>query len=411
MLRLHVLAALAGACAGLERRSPSRAALSQVQSEAAMLREFHTVGQQLPMPTLTKGQPFTCDVDSSGPICLGSQERITLPAAKPPGLVGFWSFDEKQAVDHAGDNHAVTPFQPGPALGGRGQSAAFRRSYVTIPSSQQLQSQDFSYTFWLRFVTTGADDQEVIPETGLKLCPILRKGLENRYQQTYAAAPAILIDRETRKLRVEVATRGDGSSGAQGEAIESNARLREDQWFHIAVVRLDAQRRTRLYVNGVLDASAPTLGYGQPNDEPLFVGSDPVFSDRCDVPLLLDELRVYSRPLTPDEIQAEAAPALNGIEPSFVRLSCISCPLETAMQNCPEGYHICNALELHMGGYQVARTLGWLKPSDHVWSHATPSNAALQHAQALGMGAAPAPTPGQAAESGLMGLGLCCSDS
>lgn len=267
----------------------------------------------------------------------------------------------------------------------------------------------------------------------------------------YAASPAILFDRETRKLRIELTTNNPDTSGAAGnsggEALESNARLRKGRWFHIAVVRLDGQRRTRLYVNGILDASMNTKGYTEPNDEPLYIGSDPLVNDRCDLPMYVDELKVYNRALEPDELQAEAAPALAGVEPSFVRLSCIACPLQQAVENCPAGYHICNSLELHLGGYQVARTLGWLERDARVWSHASaaaiqappaaapvvpgaaqPPAAAAVLAQTLaemhgempaslmqtGSASAPAPgpSPGPAPGPGVpLGLGLCCADT
>lgn len=445
MPRLAALAAaLAGTASALKASvAPplpgGAASFAQAASEAAMLREFHTQGQQMPMPV---GEQFTCDVDSSGPICLAGQQRIFLPEAKPPGLVGYWSFDDAQPVDTSGSgNHGVTPVEPGPAMGGRGASAAFHRTYLTIPGGEQLTLQDFTYTFWLHLRADGG----AVQESGLRYCPVVRKGLDNSYKQHYSAAPAVLFDRQTRRIRVELATTAE-DGGQTAEALESNARLRPGSWFHIAVVRLDGQKRTRLYVNGLLDSSdgapiaasdaqAPSKGYVQPNKEPLYVGGDPLMSQSCDVPMYVDELRVYSRPLEPDEIQAEAAPALSGVEPSFVRLACVSCPLETAMTNCPDGYHICNELELHMGGYQVARSLGWMTSGTHVWSHAAgdTSIAPVPEATALlaggrqptrpaasvviyppGMAPPPAsPAPAQAVEAPaaeMTGLGLCCSD-
>jgi hypothetical protein len=38
----------------------------------------------------------------------------------------------------------------------------------------------------------------------------------------------------------------------------------------------------------------------------------------CSIPLLMDELRIYNRPLEDYEIEAEAEPALGGIEPSYI---------------------------------------------------------------------------------------------
>lgn len=67
--------------------------------------------------------------------------------------------------------------------------------------------------------------------------------------------------------------------------------------------------------------------------------------------MLMDELRFYNRVLHEAEIEAEAAPALGGIEPSHILLGCVNCLLEKASKSCIEGYHICTNIELHTGGY------------------------------------------------------------
>lgn len=396
-----------------------------------------------------------CEVESTGPICFtgSGQTQVVLPFAMSPGLQAFWSFDGSLPLDESGNGiHGESQVLPGPAFAGQGASAYFHRTYLVVPDGKRLALQDFSYTFWVYLIDGPAHMQE-----GMRYCPIVRKGLDNTVRPTevaprYAAAPAILFDRETRKLRIELTTNDPDTSGpvgnSAGEVLESNARLRKGRWFHIAVVRLDGQRRTRLYVNGILDASMNTQGYTEPNDEPLYIGSDPLVSDSCDVPMYIDELKVYNRALQPDELQAEAAPALAGVEPSFVRLSCIACPLRQAVENCPQGYHICNSLELHLGGYQVARTLGWLERDARVWSHASAAAEAVQGGPAVpdvpgaaqpaapaaaavlaqtlaemhgeipasfvqvasefGPAPAPGPAPGPAVP---LGLGLCCADA
>jgi len=149
----------------------------------------------------------------------------------------------------------------------------------------------------------------------------------------------------------------------------------------VALVRDDADKRTRLYVNGVLDASHVSKGSLKPVQEPLYVGGDPITRQACNLPMYIDELRVYSRVLDPDEIEAEAAPALGGVEPSFVRLACVDCPLELAHRLCPSDYHICSSLEMHMGGYQIAHSMGYLQPGTHVWTRSA-VEAARQRRQA-----------------------------
>jgi hypothetical protein len=360
-----------------------------------------------------------CEEDAADAICFGDdKEQVLLPPALPDGIVGYWSFDDSLPMDVSGNHfHGLASVQAGPALAGQGSSAHFFKSnFMVVPHKDKLSLQDFSYTFWLHLL----DDTSV--HQGLRVCPLVRKGgAANALEEGEAplpSSPAILLDRQTRHLHVEVGTEG----GAPGdmvelgtEGFESNARLSRGRWYHIAVVRLNNQRRTRLYVNGILDASQSSKGFtAMRNSGPLYVGGDPRWSqDGCNVPMYIDELKIYNRALDHDEIQAEAAPSLAGVEPSFLRLACVDCPLAVAQQNCPDKYHICNSLELHMGGYQVARTMGYLQHGTHVWSHATSHDAAGEEAPVIsppdGGGFASTPQP-SGAES-ILGLGLCCADN
>jgi len=364
-----------------------------------------------------------CDAEIAGPICLGGREEALLAPALQEGLVGYWSFDGSLPLDASGNGyHGAGRVKAGPSQGGRGSSALFQGTVLKVPSAAALDLRDFSYTFWLYLV----EDGPTRAATASQLCPLVRKGLDSgahfpseEYGRRSAASPAVLFDSRTRRLHVELATLRDGdcadsASGSAGacakaelEVFESNARLGKGRWFHVALVRLDGERRTRLYVNGILDSSQGTQGHLRPNQEPLYVGSgDPVSQGRCgDLPFYMDELRAYDRPLEPDEIEAEAASALAGVEPAFVRLACTACPLEEALQNCPQGYHLCDSLEMHMGGYQVARTLGWLEHGGRVWSRSSPAAAAGPAADAALASPASAPAQGAA----LLGLGLCCA--
>jgi len=366
---------------------------------------------------------MSCDSNAAEAICFGdNKEQVLLPPALPDGIVGYWNFDDSLPVDISGNHfHGMGPVQAGPSFAGQGSSAHFLNSrLMEVRHQDKLSLQDFSYTFWLHLLDDPAVHQ------GLRVCPIVRKGgAANKLEDGEAplpSAPAILLDRQTRHLHIEVGTAG-GPPGdlvdLGTEAFVSNARLARGRWYHIAVVRLDKQRRTRLYVNGILDASQRTKGFTALNNSaPLYVGGDPAVRDQCNVPMYIDELKIYNRPLDHDEIQAEAAPSLAGVEPSFLRLACVDCPLVIAQQNCPDKYHICNSLELHMGGYQVARTLGWLQHGAHVWSHATSLNAQGQEGPVVspsfggGLSSTPAPAEnaGQPSEPTL-GLGLCCVDS
>jgi hypothetical protein len=184
------------------------------------------------------------------------------------------------------------------------------------------------------------------------------------------------------------------------ESFTSLSRLRYDTWYHLALVRLGAARQIRLYVNGILDSEQATVGYTAANQNPLLLGGEAP-SD-CALQLFVDEVRAFDRILEADEIGAEAAPALGGTESAFLRLGCADCALDTAMNACPENYHLCNGLELHTEAYRIAKNLGWISQGTHVWSHASEANAAAQAQGGVG--------PGGEMITQTLGLGLCCID-
>merc|ERR1712146_67399 len=83
--------------------------------------------------------------------------------------------------------------------------------------------------------------------------------------------------------------------------------------------------------------------------------------------MFMDEFRWYKRTLEAEEIEMQADDAFGVVSPRFVKLSCASCDRTTAQNNCEEGYHMCYSSELMGGALVTARSLGWIRPSLHVW--------------------------------------------
>jgi len=314
-------------------------------------------------------------------MCLGTS--MVLPLTAPYGAIGFWSFDDSFPTDSSGNaHHAEGNATAGPAFRGSSLLAGRGTAGIEVAPTARFDTPDFAYTFWL-FVQRPSEE---VATAGT--CTLVRKGTQD------AASPLVALS-DARRLVVRMTT----TSG--DETLTSFSRLRFDGWYHVSLVRLGAARQMRLYVNGVLDTEQNTDGYTESNEAPLYIGSDP-WNAECGFGLYLDEVRAYDRMLEPDEIGAEAAPVLGGVEAAYLRLGCTECTLDSAMNVCPESYHICTALELHTEAYRVAKTLGWITPGMHVWTHATESNAAAQAQGGVG--------PGDAMQTGNHGLGLCCLD-
>merc|ERR1712150_200094 len=195
----------------------------------------------------------------------------------------------------------------------------------------------------------------------------LRKGTVAPKSQLYANAPALLYSPASGGLKASVSTSVNGTHVL--EELVSNARLASDRWMHLAVVK--HKQSLLVYVNGILDAKMTLTGTLVHNKYPLYIGGDPFTadSDTCQFGVYLDDFRAYSRALAPHELRAEASPALGGVDHSFVHLGCLDCSLRDELIKCPASRHICTSMELHTGGYQVARSLGWLRAGVHVWTY------------------------------------------
>lgn len=347
-----------------------------------------------------------CDVVSSGPVCLNSGSTVLKPRPAAPGLGGHWNFDGPKALDLSGrGNHGIGTVEHGPAPAGAGYSAILGKKHLMVPDSETFKTMDFSYSFWIYVLDDAVGQAKEAP----RWCPILRKGMYITSVEAFANNPGIFYSRNTGHLRAAMTT--SVSKRGDGEFVDSNARVLRNRWVHVAIVHhgptvTGGEPRLLLYVNGILDAKLDLRGMPEQNDYPIYVGGDPFTEKQCSFQMYMDDLRMYTRAVTPHELQAEAAPAFAGVEPSFVHLGCLKCSLEEAMHGCPPNRHVCSSIELHTGGYQVAKALGWLLPASHVWTQA-----AVKKAQA----AARTPTAGDEAlaagsltQSPGVGLSLCC---
>lgn len=294
---------------------------------------------------------------ANGGICLFNGRKVLLPDAAPKGMVGHWTFDAIKPLDNSGNyNHGRNPIPPGPGVGSIGSSAMFNGfDYVQIPHSRSFTSEEYAVSFWVYLthqpVTNGPGRQ----------CPLLHKGGTGEEM-----SPALTLATDSRKLRFVQTT--DSDEFPDGEFIQSHARMPVQRWAHFALVR--KAHAMQLWVNGILEDERASGAKTILNDGPLYIGSVPWLRDQCNLRTYIDEVRFYARPLTRDEIQAEAAPALGGVEPAFLHFGCDDCAVVKAAESCREGYHLCTAMELHTGGYQAARTMGYIDwATPRVWTH------------------------------------------
>lgn len=310
-----------------------------------------------------------CEMETDAAICIKSGDRVILPFATQNNLVGYWNFDENKPLDYSGNkNHAVNHVATGPSFGGFGNSAYFSQgNYLKVPHVPVFESSDFSLTFWFYFIKNKNPEGNT---SSTQECPLINKGDDDLAGNTYSRYPGIFFNKKEKYFRIFIKT--DIEDHIQGESFKSNAKAIVEKWLHISLIKND--KNLLFYVNGILDAKFEIKGNPIINRNSLYIGGTPSFKDDCQYPFLLDELRYYNSAIEDDFIQAEASPVLGGIEPNFLQLGCFDCGFDDALKSCKEGYRVCSSIELHTGGYQICRAMGWLSPNTHVWTSSALKN-------------------------------------
>jgi len=367
------------------KHNENNAAARKVHTEKTGKSQTNTTQNEICRNNNLTTSPFNtsqCDIITDGPICISGLNRVLVPSATPKGLIGYWNFDENQPIDSSGlHNHAKGKSLAGAAFGGEGASALFASGdYLEVPFNKVFVTNEFSVTFWLYLV------QDFYSNKSTRFCPLIQRGDDDLSSKIFRRAPALYYDRKEKTIRLYVKT--TNSDITNGESVTSNATISPQRWLHIGIIK--SGYIIKIYVNGILDNEVTTTQNLENNEGPFYIGNVPWLKEQCDFPFLIDELRYYNIAIDEDRLQAEASPALGGIEPNFIQLGCMDCSLKDAAKACIDSYHLCTSIELHTGGYQVARSMGWLKWNTHIWSHG-----ALKNAKKF---------------KKLKGISLCCAD-
>ena len=208
-------------------------------------------------------------------------------AAKPiDGLVALWSA-EGNADDSVGNRHGQLLNQAGYAPGKIGQAFAFRNlgDQVTAPATDlPAGTSDRTIDCWIYIESFNNDEEEIVVSYGTS-----GRG------QIFALCVAD-------GHRLKFTQWGDG---LWGSVLELN------RWYHIAVASVGSSS-VKLYVDGVIVATG-SLNFDTPSNGQIVIGKKNQSPNPPEQFYgLIDEVGVYNRALSDDEIKSlaeEAAPA------------------------------------------------------------------------------------------------------
>lgn len=320
-----------------------------------------------------------CDFLTNGPICINNGDKIILPNNFSPNLKAYYSFDQKIAIDETGNGYNLNGnLLSGSSLLGNGVSFLNKNGNYLYNNNIDFlnNNNEFSITFYIFLI----DDYNNNNEDENVYCPFISTNNNDNNDNNIN----ILYDINDKHLKLNI---------FNNELI-SYSRLLTQRWYHISITF--SSNNLHLYINGIPDKHIEISNNNDKNTNNnnknkkvnFYIGNYNKNSN-CNFPYLLDELKLYNIQLKKEYIQSESSFLLGGIENNFIRIGCIDCSIDEAEKSCEKNYKICSSLELHTGGYQIARNLGLLNWDTHIWTRS-----ALKE---------------KSNYEGLTGLGMCCA--
>jgi autotransporter-associated beta strand protein len=221
----------------------------------------------------------------------------------PPGLIAWWP-GEGNANDLAGTNNGVLRGGTTATIPGKvGQAFGFdgTNGFIEIPDSPQLKPTNLTIEAWVLFSALDSAGAGA-PPPGQQYIVFQQNSLSS-ILECYSLGKTRTGDGDAFSFSV---------SSASGEALSlcSTTLVTTGVWYHVAGVR--GSNFTRLYVNGSLESQTNVnfpLDYGT---NALFFGSSGQAYGDHKFAGLLDEVSLYNRALSADEIAIISAAGAAG---------------------------------------------------------------------------------------------------
>ncbi|CAI2373881.1 unnamed protein product [Moneuplotes crassus] len=297
-----------------------------------------------------------CDLFLENGICLYDGDTVLTPPPTIDHLMLFLTFDQRQNIDQSGrGNHARGPTTRGPGYFlSQGYSGHFQgEQNINVPTSSDINSAfegEYSMSFWIFINSFGTLTTEQ--------CNIIEKG--NQHTSDFS----FTIEMSSREILITVVT----SAGEQ--TLTSNARLLSHRWTHISFFK--TRRLLVLYVNGNLDAVLQIQAGAEISDGDLYLGRMPwqdYIGSGCTLNFYLDEFKFWDTVIEESYIEAESGLAVGaGIDPHSIQLGCVNCGINRASQSCTDEYHLCTTIELYSFAFSAAKSMGWARSGQRIWS-------------------------------------------
>jgi hypothetical protein len=221
----------------------------------------------------------------------------------PANIIGWWTGDGTASDSAGADNGTLQGGATDTATGLVGQAFGFNgtSSFVQIPDSAVLHPANLTIEAWVLFNSLNSQGSGGSPAGDQYIV----------FKQNSRAG-----DFEGFDLSKTRFNNGDGfrflvtSSGGVSVEVDSITRVTTGTWYHVAAVR--GPNFTQIYVNGHLEAQAAVNFPQDYGALPLFFGSSGESYWDHKLSGMLDEMSLYNRALTSNEIAAIHAAGTSG---------------------------------------------------------------------------------------------------
>jgi len=201
-------------------------------------------------------------------------------------LVAYYNFDDGTATDISGNGHDGTIFGTVPMIDWtNGKYADFNgdyNNYIRVPHHADLNfSDDFSISLW-------ANWSEI---SGAKVIIAKGRDIQSNYTIRYGGDNFLLC-----------------YDGVYGHWVSTSMSTTENTWHHIVGVADKTNHIMKLYIDNVLADSKYLPDFSITTTYPLVIGRHFTYASGGSAwpyPFLgkVDEIRIYNKTLTSDEIQ------------------------------------------------------------------------------------------------------------
>ena len=221
----------------------------------------------------------------------------------PAGLVGWWAGDGN-ANDIAGTNNgSLQGGATATAAGMVAQGFSFdgTNSYVQIPDAPALKPTNLTVEAWVNF--TGLDSARSGTAPAGDQYIVFKQNAQAYYFEGYSLEKFRIANGDAFMFTV-------GSASGQEVALLSKTLVKTSVWYHVAAVR--GSNFMQLYVNGQLESQTNVSFAQNYGTLPLYFGASHETYWDGKLKGRLDEVSLYNRALSSNEVAAVYAAGASG---------------------------------------------------------------------------------------------------